>query len=395
MRPLDDQLAGLECSNMPARDSGEEESDVIHVAVDARPFSEINNGIRRSTERLVQELLLLPQLKISLLSNRSFRDCSFIGDQNIYYDKPWRQVPGSLWGELRMLRIAESIGADVLWGTHNFLPRAKSNIPKVLTVHDMVYRRHPQTMKASNRFLSTLTGDASILHSDWIVCVSDFTRSELLGYFPDRANRTVTIKHGRLVQDCVDSSRPDLPAKFLFHVGSFEPRKNLHGLVDTFRILRERQPDLHLVLAGTVGWRNSEWFRRVRDDGLSNRIHVMERLSDGQIRCCMEQCIAMVLPSIYEGFGLPILESAGVAPRLILNDIPVFREVAAGLPNAHFVDFSDAVMAAEAVEAALVSPWSKDSPVPHSLYHRTWNQAALEYRTIFEQAMKASTKARM
>lgn len=100
----------------------------------------------------------------------------------------------------------------------------------------------------------------------------------------------------------------DLPSRFLIHLSTIEPRKNLNRLLDALLALRQTYPDLHLVLAGGKGWLYEDFFARIEDEGLSGCVHSLGWVPDEDLPAVLAAADLAVQPSLYEGFGLPILE---------------------------------------------------------------------------------------
>jgi glycosyltransferase involved in cell wall biosynthesis len=112
-------------------------------------------------------------------------------------------------------------------------------------------------------------------------------------------------------------------------VGTIEPIKNIIGLIDGFSSNDELKNKFSLVLCGKKGWKSDKIFERIaqaKEEGVS--ITITGYVSDDVKKCLYENCAAVVLPSFYEGFGMPILEALAYKKPLALSDIEVFHEVA-------------------------------------------------------------------
>jgi glycosyltransferase involved in cell wall biosynthesis len=100
----------------------------------------------------------------------------------------------------------------------------------------------------------------------------------------------------------------ELPGRFLIHLGTIEPRKNLDRLVDALLAVRHSYPDLKLVLAGSKGWLYDDFFARITEQGLDNIVRSLGWIPDEDLPAILGAADLAVQPSLYEGFGLPILE---------------------------------------------------------------------------------------
>jgi glycosyltransferase involved in cell wall biosynthesis len=99
-----------------------------------------------------------------------------------------------------------------------------------------------------------------------------------------------------------------LPEHFLLHIGTIEPRKNLTRLLAALQILRRDRPDLCLVLAGATGWLTAGFFAHLEQAGLQDAVHILGWVPDQDLPAVIAAAALAVQPSLYEGFGLPILE---------------------------------------------------------------------------------------
>lgn len=361
----------------------------LRVAVDARPLATGHGGISRTLSQLLPALARREDVRMVLLSHRPLPAEYLPPGVDWVVDGAWRRLPGTLWLVHRFARLAERGGADVLWGTQNLLPPDTRRLPAVLTVHDMVHRRFPETMRPWSRAVTRRYSDRSIRQADVVVAVSSFTRDEILhcatGIDP---GRVCVIPHGR-----TDLGRPALPvralpAEYLFCLGSLEPRKNLVRLVDTWRMLQSRRPQLHLVLAGSLQWQAAALSAAIGDDTTcAARIHVLAGLSDAEVQHCLARSQGLVMPSLYEGFGMPVVEASGIAPRLFLNDIPVLREVGRHLLDVSYIRFDNPEQAARELDDGLARPETIGPPRGDSLRFRSWPDAAADYVHAFQRAV--------
>jgi glycosyltransferase involved in cell wall biosynthesis len=122
-------------------------------------------------------------------------------------------------------------------------------------------------------------------------------------------------------------SRARLATPYLM-VASFEPRKNHRFLLDVFDEIWRTNPDLPLCLVGRIGWQCNELLKRIQSHPMLNRsLFVFHDLSDKELVHCYENARGVILPSLVEGFGLPVVESLGSNRRLFVSDIPIHREV--------------------------------------------------------------------
>lgn len=215
-------------------------------------------------------------------------------------------------------------GCGVLHATYYLgaPPRALPR-PLVSTLHDMTPERHPE--------LSPLGRGGHRVHklrwfaaSDAIVSVSASSAADLMGLAPHLASRVRVIHHGTRFQQL--TPRPcRLPSRRPFHliVGRRDGYKNAGPLFEPLGRLSE-----HLVLAGGGPLRREER-RRLRHSGLAGRVHVLNP-DDAQLAWLYRHCRAVLVPSLAEGFSLPLIEALACDAPVLASDLPVHREIGDG-----------------------------------------------------------------
>ena len=113
-------------------------------------------------------------------------------------------------------------------------------------------------------------------------------------------------------------ARVNPPKRFILHVGTLQPRKNIPTLIDAFSQLPDQS--IHLVLVGGKGWLYDDIFARVAELGMSNRVHFTGYVADDALPLWYQSAAMLVFPSVYEGFGLPVVEAMrGGTPVIAAN----------------------------------------------------------------------------
>jgi glycosyltransferase involved in cell wall biosynthesis len=235
------------------------------------------------------------------------------------------------------LALKES-DADLVHGLVNVLPLAMT-VPGVVTVHDLSFVRMPEKLPPAKRFYLTRLCAASVAKASRVIAVSHQTADDLTSCFGVNPGKIEVVYNGVAARFCPGSaSEADdfrisngLPERFLLYLGTLEPRKNLARLVDGYARWRETVPaaqDVALVLAGAKGWYYDEIFRRVRDWGLEDEIHFPGFIPGTDLPGWYRAAEALVYPSLFEGFGLPVAEAMACGTPVICSDTPSLLEVA-------------------------------------------------------------------
>jgi glycosyltransferase involved in cell wall biosynthesis len=285
----------------------------LRIGVDIRPFYEPLTGVGWYLYFVLHELAkhddvelflfgdarvtaLGPSLHADLPANARY--CTFD-----LRGAPWREVLRPLTASAYVAWM-ELAGCDVFFGANYFLPRLHGAVARrrVITIHDLTYKRFPgllqkETLANLERMMSR-----EIAIADAVICVSESTRRDLLEFYPVDPSRAFAIQSG-LAAPAPGEPVEGLPARYVLFVSTIEPRKNLGTLIDAFERLDDY--DGKLVIVGKVGWKSESIVPRLRGP----RILHLDYLKPAQLATVYAGAEAFVFPSIYEGFGFPLLEA--------------------------------------------------------------------------------------
>jgi glycosyltransferase involved in cell wall biosynthesis len=289
----------------------------MRIGIDAIPLDEAGAGI----SRYVREIL------IGMMANSPGDDFVLYSWQPIHVPVAsgnWRtrvrrsgrcSAPGS-WLRDTLPRMVAEDDIDVFWGQNTVLPlRLLRPCRRVLTVHDVSGFVLPHTMKLAGRLSWNLDFRAAINASDAIIAVSNATARllcRLLGVPRDRVTVIYEGCSSRLTAskapevDRAVAARFGLPGEFVLAVGTLEPRKDYATLLEAIG-RRDRFP--RLAIAGAVGWKSRGILRLVHEAERDGRALYLGRVSDDELAVLYRSARVMVYPSLYEGFGLPVLEA--------------------------------------------------------------------------------------
>ncbi len=295
---------------------------MIHVAFDLSSLTRQKSGVGVYTESLIRHL---PDesggLRISgYSSGRTRPDLHDFRNLVTYrhLPVPTRGLYGA-WNSLHMPTIERLVGAvDIFHGTNYVLPPVR-NAKRVLTIHDLSFIRcpewcPPEVVRPYAKNVARFCAEADV-----VIAVSEFTKRELTDLLDVPESKITVIGEAIEVPSAVSESSRFLErlhsiTPYLLFVGTLEKRKNLLGILTAFNELRVDYPH-HLVLAGKPGFGWSECAAYIEREGLAERVHVLGYVSDEEKAALYEHADAFLYPSLYEGFGLPILEAfAGGCP---------------------------------------------------------------------------------
>jgi glycosyltransferase involved in cell wall biosynthesis len=194
---------------------------------------------------------------------------------------------------------------------------------------------------------------------------SEATRDDLVTHYATRPDKiTVTypgideslgpVRDSALIKAA--KARYHIANDYFLYLGTLQPRKNLRRLVDAFAELTSRRPQVeaNLVLAGKRGWLYEELFERVRQRGLDERVHFPGYVAEEDKAPLLSGARAFLFPSLYEGFGLPVLEAQACGSPVIASTTSSLPEIAGD--GALLVDPQDTSAIADAMERLITVP---------------------------------------
>ncbi len=354
----------------------------MRIGIEIKAFKNGSTGIARYLRNIMDRLQKLDETNDYFLF-----ECSPSGYpvRSTRWKKillPWR-MPGIFWQQFLLPGTLKKFELDVLWSPEQICPIFHQG-PIFTTVHDLAALRFPHSCQKSNYLIQKHLFPATIRRSTLLLPVSDFVGSELLALYPKLVDsgRIRTIANGSPDWNrCAnDSSAGDEP--FLFFAGNAEPRKNLSRLIDALELLHDRGIRIALHIAGPPGWKNRDLHAKIASSKVRDSIRFLGFLSEGDLREQYRTCTAVVYPSVYEGFGLPILEALSTGARVITSRGTVMEQIA-GTAATYFDPFDSRDIAATiagSLEAPLTSQ-PKQEDVNRILDTYSWEKSA---RTLLE-----------
>ena len=259
---------------------------------------------------------------------------------------------------LRRMRIDVFHGMD-----HVGIPFAGKTGRCVVTVHDVIPLVLPHTFTRRHRLVVRTALARVRRQADLVVVPSRAVQRDVVRYLRVPEDRVAVTPHGceaRFnpaaddVAAAAAAARYGLPARYLLAVGTLEPRKNLTTLLRAFARLRDRSevdPALGLVIAGARGWLDDPIFRTVQSLGLEDAVRFPGFVDDDDLPALYRGAELVVFPSLYEGFGLPLLEAMACGVPVVASNTSALPEVAGGA--AMLVDPLDIDAMAQAIARVL------------------------------------------
>lgn len=239
-------------------------------------------------------------------------------------------------------------------------------------IHDLTYLYHPELVEAKNLAHLRRVVPRSIMQADFIITVSEAVKAELIKEFHLPAEKCIvtTIPPSKKF---IDAGQPlsdihtkyKLPTKkFILFIGNLEPRKNLATLIRAYRLLpKEIQQEYSLIIGGGTGWNFELTEELLAQGGELGMIRRIGYIDQEDLASFYRLASLFVMPSLYEGFGMPVLEAISSGCPIICADIPVLRE--AGGTIAHYATALDPIDFAAKMTRQLDATIDPDQAAAH------------------------------
>jgi glycosyltransferase involved in cell wall biosynthesis len=305
---------------------------MMHIGIDARLTYYRTGGISTYIIRLVEALERLDSVnRYTVFHSRKARE-SLVN----------RVRRASLWtpSHHRIERLALSVellphDLDV-FHTTDFIPPLFGARRQIITIHDLTFLHYPQFLTNKSRHYYNDQIQYAVHHADHILTDSAASKRDMISMLGVPAEKITVHLLGvdesfkPLPSETVDHYRRalELPESYFLFVGTFEPRKNISGLVDAYRALLAAQPDAPpLVLAGRMGWRFDAIRAQIESHNLGDHLLWREAIPQDAMPALYNSAVALVTPSFYEGFGFPALEAMASGTVPIVSNVSSLPEV--------------------------------------------------------------------
>lgn len=268
------------------------------------------------------------------------------------------------WRTFRLGRAAQRDGVQLYHGLSHEIPRdlPRTGIPGVVTFHDLLFVRHPELFPAADRMSYAWRYRWSAEHASAIVAVSAQTRDDLVKWYGVNPEDVTIIPpardpaFARTVPDAEATavrSRLQLPPTYLLSVGTLERRKNHRVLVEALALL-DPGTTPPLVLVGRDGGEARALQSLADTRGVGARVHILRTVSSGDLPAVYQGASLFLYPSLFEGFGMPIVEAMSAGIPVISSAGGCFPD--AGGPSTRYVTATDAVGLGAAMRDILDDP---------------------------------------
>ncbi|MCF8069994.1 MAG: glycosyltransferase family 4 protein [Desulfobacterales bacterium] len=288
----------------------------MKIGVDARSLSSPLTGIGQYTFQLLKRLILDFNNEWYIYSSSPLRvDLPLSANVTIRLSKCKKLLSKMIWSQTILPLWAKKDGIDLLWSPRHHLPLLiPGNIKTLVTIHDLVWRVYPETMKYANLLAERVLMPRSLRKADGIICVSNSTRNDLKKSFPACDHKSTVIYEASSLSTNIDFENNVNHARntseYILFVGTLEPRKNLIRLLKAYAQLPTALKEKYsLIILGGKGWGNVDIDEISTELEIKDNIKLIGYVSDSEMISYFRNATILAMPSLYEGFGLPILDA--------------------------------------------------------------------------------------
>lgn len=377
----------------------------LKIAIDVRTINKPRSGVGYYVTNLVEQLRAIDQENsYCLISNDARFDTTLACSPNFNHCHTVisneNHMVGDLWENTYLPRQLMSRGIDVFHGPAFMIPLYKGDLKTVATIHDIVAYILPRTIPMKySLYMKALIGQV-VKKADRLISVSESTKQDLVRWLGVPEGKISVVPQG------VGSEfHPPLPGEedrgelvrkkfgirgdFFLFVGNLEPRKNLIRIMQAFELARDKTGrDLQLVICGKQGWLYDDIlaaYERIRRDSeivLTNYVDEADRL------WLYQNTRTFLFPTLYEGFGMPVLEAMACGAPVITSNVSSFPEICGDA--ALLVDPYDVKGIADAILALEKSPDLRSSLREKGLERvkqYTWRETAARTLDVYRSVI--------
>jgi len=277
---------------------------------------------------------------------------------------------------------------DVFFSPTHYLPFG-FKIPSVVSILDVSYMHFPSLFRKKDLFMLKYWGRYSVNKADKIITISESSKSDIIKAYKVPADKIKVIYPGLKDLNLNYTLNMNelkekyaVEGKYILFVGTLQPRKNITRLIEAFSKL---DSDVRLVIIGKKGWQYEEILEAPRKFNVENRVIFLHEISDNELPSFYKHAEIFVLPSLYEGFGLPVIEAMRYDCPVITSNVSSLPE--AGGDAALYIDPENVDDIKEKMEKLLKDDKLKEDLVKKGREHIkkfSWEKAAKETLSVIE-----------
>ncbi len=309
----------------------------MRIGIDGRVFVGTKTGIGHYVSQLCLALeRSFPELEFFIYNRDKVRMPASSRRWTLRHETCWwrKGIKVYLWHKFLSGYFCRKDKIDIYWGAGTSLPFFLGTTHTVLTVYDLVYKLYPQTMYRYNLWIFRLFFKQDVRRASKITTISAGTAQRLANLSGRQADAIIhpsvaphfSPQKKDMTKHCL--KRYGIEKPYLLAVATWEPRKNLYALIKAYLLMRQHG-ELNgycLVLVGGRGWNDQQLATLVTQNSASADIVSTGYVADQDMAAIYSGAAVFIFPSIYEGFGMPVLEAKRCGTPVITTDTPELRE---------------------------------------------------------------------
>jgi glycosyltransferase involved in cell wall biosynthesis len=310
----------------------------MRIAINALLADNLS-GTGKYTTELIKHLALIDKKNQYFIFVPNKNIFNFLVDKDNFNLIPieYKDKKRLVWEQAILPFKLKLLRADILHSPA-FIAPILNFTPSVITIHDMVFKRFPWTLSDDRRKYYDYFIPKSIKTAKKIISVSEFTKAELIRYFPEIESKIIVTHEGvnLTLQKVIDGSmekqvidKYKLSTGYILTVGTIEPRKNISRLIDAYYCLvKEQNIKEKLVIVGRQGWKCDDVMLKAKVPELTGKVIFTNYIDQAELEILYSCAKIFILPSLYEGFGLPLLEAMSYRLPVITASVSTMPEIA-------------------------------------------------------------------
>lgn len=353
------------------------------VGISEFAYRLLSEFYKKKSENLQFEVFLKQQPNREMPKAASFWKYKIVGPKPF-----WTQVglPLALFSQVHR--------PDVFFSPTHYAPRF-SPVPTVVSIMDLSFLQFPHLFNAGDlRKLKSWTA-YSVRKAARVITISQSSKDDIIDEYKVAKDKVKVVYLGIKKEEKTKSmsetlSKHNVKSPFILFVGTLQPRKNIAGLIHAFSKVKEKNPDLELVIIGKKGWMYEDILEAPEKFGVEKDVKFLDFVKDEELPSFYKNAVCFVLPSLYEGFGLPVLEAMKYGCPVITSNISSMPE--AGGDAALYVNPDSIEDIAEKIEKVVGDPKLAESMRKKGLLQVkkfNWEKSANDVLTVLKDVWKS------
>ena len=301
----------------------------MRIGIDAKRAYQNKSGLGNYSRDIISSLIKEDIIDIQLFTPE-IKNQFFNTPEKIKVHTPKIKLLKNYWRLFGIKKIIQKENIEIFHGLSNEIPIGLTKKTKsVVTIHDVIFKKHPYFYNYFDRFIYSKKTEYACKKANKIISVSEQTKNDLVYYFNVPPEKIEVI-----YQSCHEAFKTDLknenilkkyqiPDDFILYVGTIEKRKNLKLILKNILKI----PEINLVCVGEKKSYYNDMLKFIKEKNITNNIIFLTLDSVNDLSDIYKKAKCLVYPSIYEGFGIPIIEALYSQIPVITTNKPVFKEV--------------------------------------------------------------------